>query len=60
MSQIGGRRYSVIRFSVRLAADILDGARLALICRRGQVRQLAEGSAGIFAGCFYEDSRNVA
>jgi len=50
----------VIRFSVRLAADILDGARLALICRRGQVRQLAEGSAGIFAGCFYEDSRNVA
>ena len=34
VSQIGRRRFSAVRFSVSLAADIVDGARLALICRR--------------------------
>ena len=34
VSQIGRRRFSAVRFLVSLAADILDGARLALICRR--------------------------
>jgi hypothetical protein len=34
VSQIGRRRFSAVRILVSLAQTFLDGARLALICRR--------------------------
>jgi hypothetical protein len=34
VSQIGRRRFSAVRFFGEFGSNILDGARLALICRR--------------------------